>query len=219
MSSIVLYNYFRSSTSFRVRAGLNFKGIDFEYRPINLLKGEQHSIEYRSINPMGGVPSLVHDGKIISDSTAILEYIEELFPTPSLFPKDLYQKAKVREVCEIINSSMHPYGNLKVLQHLTQAHGYTQEQKDQWVQKWATQGLDALEKILAEFSGTYCFGEEITMADIYLYPQIITCQRFNVDLSKYSLIMKIFKHCDAHPAFQKSHLNCQIDTPEEFRKK
>jgi maleylacetoacetate isomerase len=219
MSAITLYNYFRSSTSFRVRAALHIKGLDFEYKPVNLLKAEQHSAEYRAINPMGGVPTLVHDGKVIPDSTAIIEYIEEVFPGPSLFPKDAYLKARIREVCEIVNSSMHPYGNLKVLQHLGQTHGYTQEQKDQWVQKWTTQGLDALEQILGKYSGTYCFGDSITMADLYVYPQIITCQRFNVDLSKYSLLMRIFENLHKHPAFEKAHLSNQIDTPEEFRKK
>jgi maleylacetoacetate isomerase/maleylpyruvate isomerase len=218
MPHLVLYNYFRSSTSFRVRAALYLKGLDFEYRPVNLLKGEQHLPEYRSINPMGGVPALVHREKVISDSTAILEYLNEVFPEPSLFPDDPYLRARVREVCEIVNSSMHPYGNLKVLQHLTATHAYTQEQKDQWVQKWTTQGLEALETILSNFAGNYCFGNRVTMADLYVFPQLITCQRFNVDLSKYSLLMKIFKNCEVHPDFIKAHLSNQIDTPEELRK-
>lgn len=219
MPSIKLYNYFRSSTSFRVRAALHLKNIEFEYKPINLLKGEQHSPEYRALNPTGGVPTLELDGKIIPDSTSILEYLEEVFPTPSLFPKDAYLKARIRQVCEIVNSSMHPYGNLKVLQHLKQAHGYSQEQCDQWVQKWTIQGLDALEITLANFARTYCFGDEITMADLYVYPQIITCQRFHVDVTKYPLLVKVFDNCHRHFAFEKAHLSNQPDTPEEFRRK
>lgn len=218
MASTILYNYFRSSTSFRARAALILKDIDFEYRPINLLKNEQHSSEYRKLNPLGGIPTLIHNGKVIPDSTAILEYLEEISQKPSLFPNDPYLKARVRQVCEIVNSSMHPYGNLKVLKYLTENHGYSQEQKEQWVSQWTSQGLEALETTLPEFAGTYCFGDNITMADLYLYPQIITCQRFNVDLSKYTQTMKIYENCDKHPAFQKAHFSRQIDTPEELRR-
>ncbi len=219
MASMILYNYFRSSTSFRARAALLIKGLDFDYKPINLLKGEQHSPEYRKLNPMGGIPTLVHDGKIIPDSAAILEYLEEIQPTPSLFPADPYLKARVRQVCEIVNSSMHPYGNLKITQYLGDTLGFTQEQKEQWVQKWVEQGLEALEKTLPEFAGTYCFGDKLTMADLYLYPQIITCQRFHMDLSKYPTVMKIYDNCHKNEFFQKAHFSRQIDTPEDLRAK
>ena len=218
MSSFILYNYFRSSTSFRARVALVMKNIPFEYKPISLLKGEQHSPEYRNLNPLGGVPTLVHDGKVIPDSIAILEYLEEIAPTPALLPKDPYLRARIRQVCEIVNSSMHPYGNLKVTQYLGEAHNYNQEQKDQWVQKWVIQGLEALEKTLPEFAGQYCFGDTVTMADIVLYPQVITCQRFHVDMSKYPTVMKIYNNLDKHPAFMKAHFSRQIDTPEELRK-
>lgn len=218
MSSFVLYNYFRSSTSFRARVALNLKNIPFEYKPINLLKDEQQSSEYRKLNPLGGIPTLIHDGKIIPDSMAILEYLEEIQPSPSLFPKDHYLRARVRQVCEIVNASMHPYGNLKVLKYLGEAHSYSQEQKEQWVQKWISQGLEALEKTLPEFTGKYCFGDQVTMADIVLYPQIITCQRFHVDLSKYPTVMKIFANLDQHPMFMKAHFSRQIDTPDDLKK-
>ncbi|HWU43967.1 MAG TPA: maleylacetoacetate isomerase [Bdellovibrio sp.] len=217
MSSLILYNYFRSSTSFRARAALNLKNLDYEYRPINLLKGEQNGPEYRKLNPLGGVPTLVHNGKIIPDSTAIIEYLEEIAPTPSLLPQDTYLKARVRQVCEIVNSSMHPYGNLKITQYLTDVHGFTPEQKEKWFHKWLGQGLEALEKTLSEFAGLYCFGNEVTMADLYVYPQVITCQRFHVDLSSYSTVMKIYENCHQHPAFQKAHLSRQMDTPPEMR--
>jgi maleylacetoacetate isomerase/maleylpyruvate isomerase len=149
---------------------------------------------------------------------AIIEYIEEIAPTPALLPKDAYTRARIRQICEIVNASMHPYGNLKVTKYLGEAHSYTQEQKDQWVQKWVTQGLDALETILPEFSGKYCFGDDVTLADIVLYPQVITCLRFHVDMSKYPTVMKIYNNLDKHPVFMKAHLSRQIDTPEEMRK-
>ncbi|QDK36332.1 maleylacetoacetate isomerase [Bdellovibrio sp. NC01] len=219
MSSFVLYNYFRSSTSFRARVALNLKGIAFEYKPINLLKDEQHSAEYRALNPMGGIPTLVHDGKVIPDSSAILWYLEDLKPEPALQPKDAYLKARMRQICEIVNSSMHPYGNLKITKALIKDYGLSEEQKNQWFQRWIGEGLVALEKVLSQTSGTYCIGDQLTMADIYLYPQIITCQRFNTDLTPYPTIRKIYDNCHKHPEFMKAHFSRQIDTPEELRAK
>lgn len=218
MSSIVLYNYFRSSTSYRVRLALHIKDLNFEYKPVNLLKGEQHSPEYRAMNPLGGVPTLVHDNKIIPESFAIMEYLDEVFPKKPLFPKDAYLKARVRQVCEVINSFMHPMGNLKTLQYLERSNGYTQDQKDGWVQHWAAQGLETLETTLQEFSGVYCFGNEVTMADLFLVPQMLTCNRFKVDLSNYPTLTKINNMCLSLEPFKKAHPFCQIDTPEEFKK-
>lgn len=218
MSSIVLYNYFRSSTSYRVRLALHIKDLNFEYKPVNLLKGEQHSPEYRAMNPLGGVPTLVHDNKIIPESFAIMEYLDEVFPKNPLFPKDAYLKARVRQVCEVINSFMHPMGNLKTLQYLERSNGYTQEQKDGWVQHWAAQGLETLETTLQEFSGVYCFGNEVTMADLFLVPQMLTCNRFKVDLSNYPTLTKINNMCLSLEPFKKAHPFCQIDTPEEFKR-
>lgn len=218
MSSLTLYNYFRSSTSYRARLALHIKGLEFEYKPISLLKGEQHSAEYRKINPLGGVPTLVHNGKTIPESFAIMEYLDEVFPTPALLPQDAYLRARVRQVCEVINSFMHPLGNLRTLQYLEKHNGYTQEQKEAWVQHWAAQGLETLETTLKEFSGTYSFGDQITMADLFLVPQLLTCTRFNVDISKYPTLIKINENCLKLEAFQKAHPFKQIDTPEEFRK-
>ncbi|MBV2169158.1 MAG: maleylacetoacetate isomerase [Bdellovibrio sp.] len=218
MSSLTLYNYFRSSTSYRARLALHIKGLEFDYKPISLLKGEQHSPEYRKINPLGGVPTLVHNGKVIPESFAIMEYLDEVFPKPALFPQDAYLRARVRQVCEVINSFMHPLGNLKTLQYLEKHHGYTQEQKEAWVQHWAAQGLETLETTLKEFSGTYSFGDQITMADLFLIPQLLTCTRFNVDISKYPTLIKINENCLKLEAFQKAHPFKQIDTPDEFRK-
>lgn len=218
MASIVLYNYFRSSTSYRVRLALHLKGIDFEYRPINLLKAEQHSSAYRHINPLGGVPTLVHDDKVIPESFAIIEYLDEVFPKQPLLPSDPYIRARIRQVCEVMNSFMHPMGNLKTLQYLEKHNGYDQDQKEKWVQHWAEQGLETLELTLKDFAGLYCFGNTITMADLFLIPQILTCQRFKVDLSKYPTLLKINENCLSLEAFKKAHPFKQVDTPEEFKK-
>lgn len=217
MAEFILHNYFRSSTSYRARIALNYKNIPFEYKAVNLLKKEQHSPEYKKLNPIGGVPTLIHNGKIIPDSYAIIEYLEEIHPTPALLPKDAYTRARVRQVCEIINSSMHPMGNLRVLSYFETVKNYTQEQKEEWSQHWWHLGLEALEKNLQEFKGTYCFGEQVTMADIFLVPQIVTCQRFKTDTSKYTTVMKIFENCQKLEAFAKAHPFRQLDTPEEMK--
>nr|BFD65362.1 maleylacetoacetate isomerase [Bdellovibrio sp. HAGR004] len=219
MASMVLYNYFRSSTSYRVRLALHYKGLQFEYKPINLLKGEQLSADYKRINPLGGVPTLVHDGKIIPESFAIMEYLDEVFPQNPLFPQDAYTKARIRQVCEVINSFMHPMANLKTLKYMETKHGYDQNQKDEWAQHWINQGLEVLETTLKEFSGTYSFGNEITMADLFLIPQLLTSQRYKVDISKYPTLVKINENCLKLESFQKAHPFAQIDTPEEFKKK
>lgn len=217
MAGLVLYNYFRSSTSYRVRLALHLKDLDFEYKPINLLKNEQRSPEYLKLNPLGGVPTLVHNGKVIPESFAIIEYLNEVFPQNPLLPNDAYLRARIRQVCEIINSFMHPIGNLKTLKYLETKHGYTQEQKEEWMNHWLPQGLETLEGILQEFSGQYAFGNEITMADIFVIPQMLSSNRFKVETSKYKTLTKIYENCKKHPAFQKADPFKQIDTPEEFR--
>lgn len=219
MSSLVLYNYFRSSTSYRVRLALHWKGLNFDYKPVNLLKAEQHSAEYKRINPLGGVPTLVHDGKTIPESFAIIEYLDEVFPQKPLLPKDPYRKARIRQFCEVINSFMHPMANLKTLKYLETKHSYNQDQKDEWAQHWIEQGLEVLETTAKEFSGTYTFGDEVTMADIFLVPQLLTSQRYKVDISKYPTLVKINENCKALEAFQKAHPFTQMDTPDEFKKK
>lgn len=218
MKSLLLYNYFRSSTSYRARIALHWKGLEFDYKPINLLKSEQRSEEYLNLNPLGGVPTLVHGDRVIPESFAIIEYLDEVFPQNKLLPEAPYLRARIRQFCEIINSSMHPMGNLKVLKHLESQHGYDQTQKDHWVGIWARQGLQALETIAKEFAGKYSFGNEITMADAFLIPQLLTCQRFNVDLTPYPTLLKINENCLELEAFKKAHPFVQIDTPEELRK-
>jgi maleylacetoacetate isomerase/maleylpyruvate isomerase len=217
MAEFILHNYFRSSTSYRARIALNYKNIPFEYREVHLLKGEQLSTEYKKLNPSGGVPTLIHNGKIIPDSYAIIEYLEEIAPTPPLLPKDVYLRARIRQVCEIVNSSMHPMGNLRVLKYLEEKNGYNQNQKDEWAQYWGYLGLEALEKNLQDFAGIYSFGDTITMADVFIVPQIITCQRFKIETGKYKILTKIFDNCQKLESFSKAHPFRQPDTPEENR--
>lgn len=217
MADFILHNYFRSSTSYRTRIALNIKGLTYEYKAVSLLKGEQHSSEYLKINALGGVPTLIHKGKVIPDSYAIIQYLEEIHPNPPLLPKDPYIRARIRQICEITNSSMHPLGNLRVQQYLEKNHAFTPQDKEAWVQHWYYLSMDALEKTLQEFAGTFCFGEELTMADVFLIPQITTGLRFKVDLAKYPTLKRIYDYCNTLEAFAKAHPFRQADTPAELR--
>lgn len=217
MSKFVLYNYFRSSTSYRVRIALHYKNIPFEYYAINLLKNEQNSDGYKKINPQGEVPSLIHNKKILSQSLPIIEYIDEIFPNPPLLPKDPYLRARIRQVCENINAFIHPICNLQILKYLENKHHYTQNDKELWIHHWASKGLSATEKILFEHAKTYCFGDQLTMADLFITPMVFSAQRFNVDMNPYPTIMKTHDECLKLDCFKNAHPYRQIDTPEELR--
>lgn len=219
MTKPQLYNYFRSSTSYRVRIALHLKQIEFEYIPVHLLKngGEQHSEEYKSLSPLSEVPTLIIDGNTISQSFAIIELLEELHPEKSLFTKNIFLNAKIRQFCENINSFMHPLGNLQVLQYLENAHEYNLEQKEAWVQHWLNKGFSALEKMLKKTSGRFSFGDELTAADVFLIPQIFTAERFKVQMDRYPLCMKINSTCQQLDCFKKAHPLRQMDTPTDLK--
>lgn len=215
-----LYNYFRSSPSYRVRIALHMKGLEFEYKPIHLLKngGEQHSPEYQKINPAREVPALAHEGQIITQSVAIIEYLDEVYPNPPLYPKEPGARARIRQYCETINCT-HPLQNLKVLQYLEKEFSANDEKKTQWITNWMSQSFAALEELLHHTSGTYCWGDQITAADLFLIPQIFAGQRFSVPMDNFKTIHRINESCLKVEAFQKAHPYRQVDTPEEFLKK
>lgn len=224
MPNLKLFNYFRSSTSYRVRIALELKGLQYIYEPIHLLHngGMQNSPAYRALSPIGGVPTLVHSldhsEHVISQSFAIIEYLDEVYTeTPSYFPKVAYEKAKIRQVCETINADIHPLQNLKVMHFLEKQFNATAEQKNQWLNRWITEGLTAVEKIITPFSGKYCFGHSITAADLFLIPQLLSAQRFGVDTSQFKILNEIDKNCQLLDAFKKAHPFRQIDTPEELK--
>lgn len=173
--------------------------------------GEQHSAEYRKLNPQGEVPTLVHDGKVIAQSFAIIEYLDEVFPERPLFPKDPYGRAKIRQFCENINSSIHPLGNLKVQQYLEKQAGFDADKKMEWARHWNLLGVKALEEILKDTAGKYCFGDQITAADLFLIPLVFAAKRVQVDFGPFPLITKIDEECSKLEAFQKAHPQQQID--------
>ncbi|AGH94673.1 maleylacetoacetate isomerase [Pseudobdellovibrio exovorus] len=220
MSDLNLYNYFRSSTSYRVRIALELKGLDYAYTPVHLLHdgGEQFSEAYKSLNPLSGVPTLVHNGQALSQSFAIIEYLEDAFPqTTRLFPQDVFLKGKVRQFCEIINADIHPLQNLRVMQYLEKQAHFNADQKSTWLNKWIVKGLTAAEKTLEPYAGKYCFGDTVTAADLFLVPQLFSSQRFQIDISHFQLLSKIYENCNQLEAFKKAHPHRQPDTPEELR--
>ncbi|XP_003260846.1 maleylacetoacetate isomerase [Nomascus leucogenys] len=209
----ILYSYFRSSCSWRVRIALALKGIDYETVPINLIKdgGQQFSKDFQALNPMKQVPALKIDGITIYQSLAIIEYLEETRPTPQLLPQDPKKRASVRMISDLIAGGIQPLQNLSVLKQVGEEIQLT------WAQNAITSGFNALEQILQSTAGIYCVGDEVTMADLCLVPQVANAERFKVDLTPYPTISSINKRLLVLEAFQVSHPCRQPDTPTELR--
>ena len=194
-----LYNYFRSTASYRVRIALNYKELPYQLHEIHLVNGggEQFSAEYQTINPQSLVPSLVDDNIVIHQSIAIIEYLEERYPKPALLPNDPVVRAHIRSLAQIIACDIHPLNNLRVLKYLKNDIKVTDKQKQQWYHYWIIQGFTAIEKILQQqgSSGKFCFGNKVTLADIVLIPQVYNANRFNCSLDNFPLIKQINDHC------------------------
>lgn len=198
-----LYSYFRSSASYRVRIALNLKGLPYEVVPVHLLNngGEQFSPEYRQLNPDALVPALIDDAAspagALTQSLAIIEYLDETHPEPALLPKNAADRAYVRSLAMTIACEIHPLNNLRVLRYLVKQLKVDEESKNGWYRHWCEQGLASLETVLARDSrvGTFCFGESPTLADCCLVPQIANAQRFNCDLTQMPTIMRINQAC------------------------
>jgi maleylpyruvate isomerase len=200
-----LYTFFRSSASYRVRIALNLKGLKYEQAPIHLRRGggEQLSAAYKAINPQALVPALEDGGKILTQSLAIIEYLEERYPRPPLLPRDPADKALVRSMALIIACEVHPIQNLRVLKYVKKEYNQSDEQVNRWAQHWINLGLAALEQMIVAQPrrGKFCFGDTPTLADICLVPQLGNARRYGCDLSPYPAIMEIEKNCMALPAF------------------
>jgi maleylpyruvate isomerase len=200
-----LYNFFRSSASYRVRIALNLKGLDYEQAPIHLRRGggEQLDRAYRAINPQALVPALEDDGRILTQSLAIIEYLEERYPKPLLLPSDAAERAVVRSMALLIACEVHPIQNLRVLNHLKNDHKQSDDDTIRWARHWIDLGLSALEQMVISASkqGEFCFGETPTLADLCLVPQLANARRFGVDLSAYPKLLAIEATCMSLPAF------------------
>lgn len=202
-----LHSYFRSSASYRVRIALALKGLPYDYMPVHLVKGEQHSKHYSGISPSGLVPTLItNDGEALGQSMAIIEYLDEVHPNPPLLPTRPSERAHVRSLAQAIACDIHPLNNLRVLQYLTQQLKVDDESKKNWYHHWVRLGLETIERELQKSPvSIYCFGDTPTMADCFLVPQIFNAQRFEVNISDLQRIINIHEACMALPAFQKAH--------------
>ncbi len=222
MSKILLYNYFRSSASYRVRIALYAKNIPFEYIPVHLLKngGEQNTESYRSLNPAGEVPTLFYKEHSISQSMAIIQFLEHEFPQNNLLSKDFFISAKMIQFCEGINCTQ-PYQNLKTLQYLENNLELNETQRQQWLQFWLSRNLESSEKILTKTAGIFCFGDALSIADCFLMPQLFAASRFKVDSAimeeKYPTLSRVSKNLEKSEVIQKAHPFNQVDTPPELK--
>jgi len=210
-----LYTYFRSSAAYRVRIALNLKGLAYEAVPVHLLRngGEQLAEAYRAVNPAGMLPALEDDGAVITQSLAIIEYLDEMHAMVPLLPQDALGRARVRALSQTIACDTHPLTNLRVLKHLKGPLGLSEEAKMDWYRHWMKEGMAVLEAQLARSgdTGRFCHRDTPTMADCCLVPQVFNAQRFEIDLAPYPTIARIHGHCAGLPAFVAAHPAQQPD--------
>jgi maleylacetoacetate isomerase len=217
-NGLTLYDYWRSSACYRVRIALNLKGLAYEQKPIHLVEGggQQHGAAYRSINPQEVIPALVHGQRILRQSLAIIEYLEEAFPgEPPLLPATARDRAHVRALALVVACDIHPLNNLRVMQYLEREHAIDQEARERWSRHWMAQGFAALEAMLAAdtATGTFCHGDTPTLADACLVPQLYNARRFGLDLSPWPILRRIDAQCLALPAFDAARPERQPDAP------
>jgi maleylacetoacetate isomerase len=205
MSRPILYDYHRSSAAYRVRIGLNLKGVDYERRPVNLLESEQKSAEYRALNPQGFVPMLEIDGHRLTQSLAILSYLDLRFANQPLLPNAAEVRAHVLAMSLTIACDIHPLNNLRVLKYLGSELGVPEEERDRWYAHWIREGLPALEARAAPRSGAFLFGDGPTMADICLVPQLYNARRFDVALDDYPTLLRAEANANGLEAFAAAH--------------
>lgn len=213
---LTLYEYFRSSSSFRTRIALNLKGLEYRHVSVHLRRngGEQFSDEYRRLNPQQLVPTLVDDaGNALSQSLAIIEYLEETHPQPALLPTSPHARARVRSMAQLVACEMHPLNNLRVLLYLRRELGQDEDGLQRWIHTWLAQGFDGFEGMLSRSAdtGRFCHGDSPTLADICLVPQVFNAQRFDFDVSRYPTLWRIHNHCMGLEAFEKAQPANQPD--------
>ncbi|TSE20540.1 Maleylpyruvate isomerase [Tepidimonas alkaliphilus] len=214
-----LYNYFRSGTSFRVRIALNLKGLDYDYVAVHLAKGEQHGPTYRALSPDGLVPLLELEGEPqplrLSQSMAIIEYLDEVFPEPPLLPRDPLGRARVRALAQTIACEIHPINNLRVLKYLAGPLALSEAQRAEWYNHWVMEGLRIYERRLQQLAeerarqdlppSVYSYGDTPTLADCCLVPQIVNGRRFGLEYDGIPLTLAVYERCMQLEAFQRAH--------------
>ena len=218
-TGLVLYSYWRSSAAYRVRIALNLKGLSYATRPVHLVRdgGEQHTADYRALNPQETVPCLLDGDRVLTQSLAIMEYLDEMYPAEeaALLPMDARGRAQVRALSLAVACDIHPLGNLRVLQQLEAQLGASEDQRKTWSQYWIGEGFRALETMLGDSAATgrYCHGERPGMADACLVPQVYNALRWKLPLDDYPTIARIHRACNELEAFQRAAPEAQVDAP------
>jgi maleylacetoacetate isomerase len=205
MSRAILYEYYRSSAAYRVRIALHLKGIDYESRPIDLREDEQRSSEYRAINPQGLVPMLEIDGRRLTQSLAILGYLDQRFPNQPFLPTAAADRAHVVGMAMVVACDIHPINNLRILKYLKNEMGQEQEAIDAWYRHWISEGLPALEALATPGAGKFLYGDAPTGADICLVPQLYNARRYNVPLDDYPTLLRAEENANKLDAFAAAH--------------
>lgn len=208
---LVLHGYWRSGAAYRTRIALNLKGLAYEQRAIDLRTGDQRSEAFRALNPQGMVPALEADGVVLTQSPAILEWLEERVPDPALMPRDPQQRAIVRAMAATIGCDIHPLGNLRVLGALRDAFGADGDQVKAWIGRWIGAGFAALEEMIARHGRGFAYGDAPTLVDCYLVPQLYSAERFGVDCAPYPRLVAAVEAARALPAVAAAHPDRQPD--------
>jgi maleylpyruvate isomerase len=208
---MILHNYWRSGTSYRTRIALNLKGLRYDQRAYDLRAGAQNDPAYQAINPQMLVPALEVDGALLTQSPAILEWLEERYPEPPLLPQGAEARAIVRAMAALIGCDIHPLGNLRVLGQLRTEFGADSAAIKQWATRWIGDGFAALETLIARHGGQFAYGDTPTLIECYLVPQLYSSERFDVDVSPYPRVVAAANHARALPAVQAAHPDRQPD--------
>lgn len=213
-----LYSYWRSSAAYRVRIGLNLKGLAYKTVPVHLVRdgGQQHRPDYTALNPQHLVPTLTHGERVFRQSLAILEYLDEAWPTPHLLPSSARERARVRGLAQLVASDIHPLNNLRVLHYFEQTWRVPQSERDEWIKHWIVEGFNAMESLLANDAGTgtFCHGQVPGLADCCLVPQVYNARRFGVPMAPFPTIARIEASCLALQAFKDASPEQQPDAQQ-----
>ena len=205
MTAVLLHDYYRSSAAYRVRIALNLKGVEYQRHAVNLVEGEQQDAGYRELNPQGFVPMLEIDGHRLTQSLAIIGYLDATRPEPPLIPNDPAGAAHVRAMALAVACDIHPLNNLRVLKYLSRELGQPEEARDAWYRHWVAEGLKALETMARPSAGDFLFGDRVTLADICLVPQLYNARRFAVTITPYPTLRRVDENANALGAFAEAH--------------
>lgn len=214
-SRLVLHGYWRSGTSYRTRIALNIKGLRYEQVTHDLRRGAQHSDAYLALNPQGLVPALETDTAVLTQSGAIIEWLEERYPDPPLLPADAESRAIVRAMAMTIGCDVHPLGNLRVLKYLRHELGADEAQVQHWLETWMRAGFTALEAMIARHGGRFAFGDRLTVADCHIVPQVYAAERFGIALEDFPHLRAAYEHAAAQPPVRLAHPALQPDADRD----